>query len=43
MRAFSNMGFKPGSGTPRPMAKQIARDMEIFRAVMRDRNLKFDN
>jgi hypothetical protein len=36
------MGFKPGSGTPEPMAQQIARDMEIFTTVIRERHLKFD-
>ena len=42
VRAFNNMGFKPGSGTPEPMAQQIARDMELFQRVIRERNLKFD-
>ena len=42
VKAFNAMGFKPGSGTPEPMARQIARDMEIFSTVIRERNLKFD-
>jgi tripartite-type tricarboxylate transporter receptor subunit TctC len=42
VKAFNAMGFKPGSGTPEPMAKQIARDMEVFTTVIRERNLKFD-
>ena len=42
VRAFNNMGFKPGAGTPGPMAKQIEADMRLFTAVIRERNLKFD-
>lgn len=42
VRAFNNMGFKPGSGTPGPMAKQIEADMRLFTTVIRERNLKFD-
>ncbi|MBX9845051.1 MAG: tripartite tricarboxylate transporter substrate binding protein BugD [Xanthobacteraceae bacterium] len=41
-RGFNNMGFKPGSGTPGPMTKQIEADMRLFTAVIRERNLKFD-
>jgi tripartite-type tricarboxylate transporter receptor subunit TctC len=41
-RAFNNMGFKPGSGTPGPMTKQIEADMRLFTTVIRERNLKFD-
>jgi tripartite-type tricarboxylate transporter receptor subunit TctC len=40
--AFNAMGFKPGDGTPRLMAQQIARDMDLFTRVIRERNLKFD-
>jgi tripartite-type tricarboxylate transporter receptor subunit TctC len=40
--AFNAMGFKPGTGTPGPMAAQITRDMELFTRVIRERNLKFD-
>ncbi len=40
--AFNAMGFKPGAGMPGPMAQQIARDMELFSRVIRERNLKFD-
>ena len=40
--AFNAMGFRPGAGTPAPMAQQIARDMELFTRVIRERNLKFD-
>jgi hypothetical protein len=36
------MGFKPGSGTPGPMTKQIEADMRLFTSVIRERNLKFD-
>jgi tripartite-type tricarboxylate transporter receptor subunit TctC len=42
VRAFNNMGFKPGTGTPGPMAKQIEDDMRLFTTVIRERNLKFD-
>jgi tripartite-type tricarboxylate transporter receptor subunit TctC len=42
VRAFNAMGFKPGDGTPGPMAKQIEDDMRQFTAVIRQRNLKFD-
>jgi tripartite-type tricarboxylate transporter receptor subunit TctC len=42
-RGFAAMGFKPGSGTPEPMAAQIKRDMEIFSKVIRERNLKFES
>lgn len=42
VRAFNNMGFKPGSGTPGPMAKQIEADMRLFTTVIRERKLKFD-
>jgi tripartite-type tricarboxylate transporter receptor subunit TctC len=41
-RAFNNMGFKPGNGTPGPMTKQIEADMRLFTSVIRERNLKFD-
>jgi tripartite-type tricarboxylate transporter receptor subunit TctC len=41
-RALNNMGFKPGSGTPGPMTKQIEADMRLFTSVIRERNLKFD-
>jgi tripartite-type tricarboxylate transporter receptor subunit TctC len=40
--AFNAMGFKPGGGAPGPMAQQIARDMELFTRVIRERKLKFD-
>jgi len=40
--AFNAMGFKPGDGTPGQMAQQIERDMDLFRRVIRERNLKFD-
>jgi len=40
--AFNAMGFKLGAGTARLMAQQIARDMELFTRVIRERNLKFD-
>ena len=43
VRALNAMGFKPGDGTPEPMAKQIARDMDVFTTVIRERQLKFDN
>ena len=36
------MGFKPGDGTPGPMAKAIENDMRVFTTVIRERNLKFD-
>ena len=39
---FNAMGFKPGAGTPGPMAKQIEADMRLFTTVIRERNLKFD-
>jgi len=42
VRAFNNMGFKPGTGTPGPMTSQIEADMRLFTAVIRERNLKFD-
>jgi tripartite-type tricarboxylate transporter receptor subunit TctC len=42
-RAFNAMGFKPGAGTPGPMAKQIEADMRLFTTVIRERNLKFDS
>jgi tripartite-type tricarboxylate transporter receptor subunit TctC len=42
VRAFNAMGFKPGSGTPDEMSKQIAHDMELFTRVIRERKLKFD-
>jgi len=42
VKAFNAMGFKPGSGTPGPMAKQIEDDMRLFTTVIRERNLKFD-
>jgi tripartite-type tricarboxylate transporter receptor subunit TctC len=42
-RAFNNMGFKPGTGTPGPMAQQIEADMRLFTTVIRERNLKFDS
>ena len=41
-RAFNAMGFKPGAGTPAQMSQQIARDMELFTRVIKERNLKFD-
>ena len=40
--AFNAMGFKPGAGTPQPMAQQITRDMQLFTRVIKERNLKFD-
>ncbi|HEY7942957.1 MAG TPA: tripartite tricarboxylate transporter substrate-binding protein [Casimicrobiaceae bacterium] len=43
VRALNAIGFKPGSGTPEPMAAQIERDMELFQTVIRERQLKFDN
>ncbi|MGB7834059.1 MAG: tripartite tricarboxylate transporter substrate-binding protein [Xanthobacteraceae bacterium] len=43
VRALNAIGFKPGSGTPGPMAQQIERDMELFQTVIRERQLKFDN
>ena len=43
VRAFNAMGFKPGSGTPGPMATQIEADMRQFTTVIRERNLKFDS
>ena len=43
VRALNAIGFKPGSGTPGPMAAQIERDMELFQTVIRERQLKFDN
>jgi tripartite-type tricarboxylate transporter receptor subunit TctC len=42
VRAFNAMGFKPGDGSPAQMGEQIARDMELFTKVIRERNLKFD-
>ena len=42
-RGFNAMGFKPGAGTPGPMAKQIEADMRLFTTVIRERNLKFDS
>ena len=42
VKAFNAMGFKPGDGTPGPMAKQIEDDMRLFTTVIRERNLKFD-
>src|SRR5262249_32108921 len=42
MRAFNAMGFKPGSGTPAPMAQRIADDMRLFTTVIRERKLKFE-
>jgi tripartite-type tricarboxylate transporter receptor subunit TctC len=42
VKAFNAMGFKPGSGTPGPMGKQIEADMRLFTTVIRERNLKFD-
>ncbi len=41
-KAFNAMGFKPGEGTPKPMARQIEDDMRLFTTVIRERNLKFD-
>jgi tripartite-type tricarboxylate transporter receptor subunit TctC len=41
-RAFNAMGFKPGSGTPGLLRKQIEDDMRLFTAVIRERNLQFD-
>jgi tripartite-type tricarboxylate transporter receptor subunit TctC len=43
VRAFNAMGFKPGAGTPGPMARQIEADMRLFTTVIRERNLKFDS
>ncbi len=43
VRAFNAMGFKPGSGTPEPMRRQIEADMRLFTTVIRERNLKFDS
>ena len=42
VKGFNAMGFKPGQGTPGPMAKQIEDDMRLFTTVIRERNLKFD-
>jgi tripartite-type tricarboxylate transporter receptor subunit TctC len=42
VKAFNAMGFKPGEGTPEPMAKQIESDMRLFTTVIRERHLKFD-
>jgi tripartite-type tricarboxylate transporter receptor subunit TctC len=42
VRAFNAMGFKPGAGTPEPMARQITHDMELFTRVIRERKLKFE-
>jgi len=42
VKAFNAMGFKPGEGTPKPMARQIEDDMRLFTTVIRERNLKFD-
>ena len=42
LRALNAIGFKPGSGTPEPMARQIERDMELFQTVIRERHLTFD-
>ena len=42
VKAFNAMGFKPGEGTPNPMARQIEDDMRLFTTVIRERNLKFD-
>jgi tripartite-type tricarboxylate transporter receptor subunit TctC len=41
-RAFNAMGFKPGSGTPAPMRRQIEDDMRLFTTVIRERQLTFD-
>ena len=43
VKAFNAMGFKPGEGTPKPMARQIEDDMRLFTTVIRERNLKFDD
>jgi tripartite-type tricarboxylate transporter receptor subunit TctC len=43
VKAFNVMGFKPGAGTPGPMARQIEDDMRLFTTVIRERNLKFDS
>jgi tripartite-type tricarboxylate transporter receptor subunit TctC len=42
-RALDGIGFRLGTGTPEPMARAIAYDMEIFTAVIRQRGLKFEN
>ena len=42
VKAFNAMGFRPGTGTPAPMKAQIEADMQLFTAVIRERNLKFD-
>jgi tripartite-type tricarboxylate transporter receptor subunit TctC len=42
VKGFNAMGFKPGDGTPRTMAAQIARDMDLFTRVIKERKLKFD-
>ena len=42
VNAFNAMGFKPGAGTPGPFAQQIEHDMELYRRVIKERNLKFD-
>jgi tripartite-type tricarboxylate transporter receptor subunit TctC len=41
-RAFNAMGFKPGAGEPASMRTQIESDMNLYRTVIRERNLKFD-
>ena len=43
VRAFNAMGFKPGSGTPEPMAAQIEGDMQLFTTVIRERQLTFES
>ena len=43
VRAFNAMGFKPGSGTPEAMRRQIEHDMRLFTTVIRERKLKFDS
>ena len=40
--AFNAMGFEPGDGAPGQMGRQIARAMDLFTAIIRERNLKFD-
>jgi tripartite-type tricarboxylate transporter receptor subunit TctC len=43
VRALRGIGVNPGSGTPELMAEQIRRDTDLFRAIIRERQLKFDN
>jgi tripartite-type tricarboxylate transporter receptor subunit TctC len=43
VRALRGIGVNPGGGTPELMAEQIRRDTDLFRAIIRERQLKFDN